>query len=150
MFNAAYFAGLEDVEHHEHSYYISRYPAGREATVFEDVLDVKFRNDGPTSVQIQTEWTPSSITVRLLGIKRYDVTSAQSARSRPTEPQTVTIPAGEACSASGGAPGFTITDTRTLRDIATGQTRTESHTVVYDPIPGWSAASEMRREHAGR
>lgn len=135
LFNAAYFAGLEDVEHHEHSYYISRYPAGREATVFEDVLDVKFRNDGPTSVQIQTEWTPSSITVRLLGIKRYDVTSAQSARSRPTEPQTVTIPAGEACSASGGAPGFTITDTRTLRDIATGQTRTESHTVVYDPIP---------------
>lgn len=135
LFNAAYFAGMEDVEHHEHSYYISRYPAGREATVFGDVLDVKFRNDGPTSVQIQTEWTSSSITARLVGIKRYEVTSAQSARSRPTSPRTVTIPAGEACSASGGAPGFTITDTRTLREIATGETRTESHTVIYDPIP---------------
>lgn len=135
LFNAAYFAGMEDVEHHEHSYYISRYPAGREATVFGDVLDVKFRNDGPTSVQIQTEWTPSSVTVRLVGIKRYEVTSSQSSRSRPTSPQTITIPAGEACSASGGASGFTITDTRTLRDVDSGETRTESHTVTYDPIP---------------
>ena len=135
LFNAAYFAGMEDVEHHEHSYYISRYPAGREATVFGDVLDVKFRNDGPTSVQIQTEWTPSAVTVRLVGIKRYEVTSSQSSRSRPTSPQTITIPEGEACSASGGASGFTITDTRTLRDIASGETREESHTVTYDPIP---------------
>lgn len=135
LFNAAYFAGMEDIEHHEHSYYISRYPAGREATVFGDVLDVKFRNNGPTSVQIQTEWTSSSITARLVGIKRYEVTSEQSPRSRPTSPRTITIPSGEACSPSGGAPGFTITDTRTLREIATGETRTESHTVIYDPIP---------------
>lgn len=135
LFNAAYFAGMEDIEHHEHSYYISRYPAGREATVFGDVLDVKFRNNGPTSVQIQTEWTSSSITARVVGIKRYEVTSEQSPRSRPTSPRTITIPSGEACSPSGGAPGFTITDTRTLREIATGETRTESHTVIYDPIP---------------
>lgn len=135
LFNAAYFAGMELVEHQEHSYYISRYPAGREATVFGDVIDVKFRNDGPTPVQIQTVWTSGSITVRLVGIKRYEVTSAQSPRSAPTSPRTITIPDGESCSASGGAPGFTITDTRTLRDIATGETRTESHTVRYDPIP---------------
>jgi len=135
LFNAAYFAGMELVEHQEHSYYISRYPAGREATVFGDAIDVKFRNDGPTPVQIQTTWTSSSITVRLVGIKRYEVTSAQSPRSAPTSPRTITIPEGESCSASSGAPGFTITDTRTLRDIATGDTRKESHTVRYDPIP---------------
>ncbi|MDZ4234550.1 MAG: VanW family protein [Dietzia sp.] len=135
LFNAAYFAGMEDVEHHEHSYYISRYPPAREATVFGDVLDVQFRNDGPTSVQIQTEWTSSSITARLVGIKRYEVTSSTSSRTRPTSPQTLRIPAGEACSASGGGQGFTVTDTRTLREIATGRTRTESHTVTYDPIP---------------
>ncbi|CAN3127142.1 VanW family protein [Mycobacterium sp. smrl_JER01] len=135
LFNAAYFAGMELVEHQEHSYYISRYPAGREATVSGNDIDVKFRNDGPTPVQIQTVWTSSSITVRLVGIKRYEVSSAQSPRSAPTSPNTITIPEGESCSASGGAPGFTITDTRTLRDIATGDTRTESHTVRYDPIP---------------
>lgn len=135
LFNAAYFAGVELVEHQEHSYYISRYPAGREATVFGDAIDVKFRNDGPTPVQIQTTWTSGSVTVRLVGIKRYEVSSAQSPRSAPTSPRTITIPAGESCSAGGGAPGFTITDTRTLRDIVTGETRTESHTVRYDPIP---------------
>ena len=32
-FNAAFFAGLEDVEHKPHSFYIDRYPVGREATV---------------------------------------------------------------------------------------------------------------------
>ncbi|ANI38129.1 VanW family protein [Mycolicibacterium vaccae] len=135
LFNAAYFAGMELVEHQEHSYYISRYPAGREATVSGNDIDVKFRNDGPTPVQIQTTWTSSSITVQIFGIKRYEVTSAQSPRSKPTQPQTITIPDGESCSASSGAPGFTITDTRTLRDITTGETRRESHTVRYDPIP---------------
>jgi vancomycin resistance protein YoaR len=135
LFNAAYFAGMELVEHQEHSYYISRYPAGREATVYGDSIDVKFRNDGPTPVQIQTAWTSSSISIQLVGIKRYEVSSAQSPRSKPTSPRAITIPAGERCSASGGAPGFTITDTRTLRDIGTGDTRTESHTVRYDPIP---------------
>ena len=33
LYNAAYFAGVGDVTHTPHSFYISRYPAGREATV---------------------------------------------------------------------------------------------------------------------
>ena len=135
LFNAAYFAGMVDVEHQEHSFYISRYPAGREATVSEDDIDVKFRNDGPAAVQIRTEWTPSSVAVRLLGVKRFEVTSSQSSRTNATSPSTVSIPPGEQCIASGGSSGFTITDTRTLREISTGEVRTESHTVRYDPAP---------------
>lgn len=135
LFNAAYFAGMVDVEHQEHSFYISRYPAGREATVSGDDIDVKLRNDGPSAVQIRTEWTPSSVTVRLLGGKRFEVTSSQSSRTNATSPSTVSIPPGEQCSASGGSSGFTITDTRTLREISTGESRTESHTVHYDPAP---------------
>lgn len=135
LFNAAYFAGMVDVEHQEHSFYISRYPAGREATVSGDDIDVKLRNDGPSAVQIRTEWTPSSVTVRLLGVKRFEVTSSQSSRTNATSPSTVSIPPGEQCSASGGSSGFTITDTRTLREISTGESRTESHTVHYDPAP---------------
>lgn len=135
LFNAAYFAGMVDVEHREHSYYIGRYPPGREATVSGEVIDLKFRNDNPTAVQIRTEWTPSSVTVRMLGHERFEVTSSQSARTNPTPPPTVTLPAGEACSSSSGSSGFTITDTRTLIEIGTGQSRTESHTVRYDPAP---------------
>ena len=135
LYNAAYFAGMVDVEHQEHSFYIGRYPAGREATVFGDVIDVKFRNDNPTGVLIQTEWTPSSLTVRLFGTKRYEVTSSQGPRTNPTSPNTVTIPAGEPCSASSGSPGFTITDTRTMREIGTGESRSETRTVRYNPTP---------------
>jgi len=135
LYNAAYFAGMVDVAHQEHSFYISRYPAGREATVFEGSIDLKFRNDHPTGILIQTAWTPSSITIRMYGTKRYDVTSTSGPRTNPTSPNTVTIPAGEKCSSSQGSPGFTITDTRTLREISTGRTRDETRTVRYNPSP---------------
>lgn len=135
LYNAAYFAGMVDVEHKEHSFYISRYPAGREATVFGDAIDMRFRNDNPTGVMIQTAWTPQSITVRLFGTKRYDVTSTPGPRTNPTEPEKVKIPDGQPCVASKGAPGFTVTDTRTLREISSGQVRRETRTVKYNPSP---------------
>jgi vancomycin resistance protein YoaR len=135
LYNAAYFAGMVDVEHKEHSFYISRYPAGREATVFEGAIDLKFRNDNPTGVLIDTTWTPTSLTVRLYGTKRYEVTSTPGPRTNPTEPKTVTIPKGEPCSPSNGAPGFTITDIRTLREISTGEVRSERRSVKYNPSP---------------
>ncbi len=135
LYNAAYFAGMVDVEHKEHSFYISRYPPGREATVFDNKIDMKFRNDNPTGVMIQTIWTPDSITVRLFGTKRYEVTSSPGPRTQETEPQKVTIKDGEPCAESDGAPGFTVTDTRTLREISTGQVRTETRTVKYNPAP---------------
>jgi vancomycin resistance protein YoaR len=135
LYNAAYFAGMTDVEHKEHSFYISRYPPGREATVFDDKIDMKFRNDNPTGILIQTAWTPQSITVRLFGTKRYEVTSTPGPRTNPTEPQKVTIGDGEPCAESDGAPGFTVTDTRTLREISTGKVRSETRTVKYNPSP---------------
>jgi hypothetical protein len=63
------------------------------------------------------------------------VTSTTGPRTNPTSPRTVTVPAGEECTPSEGAPGFTITDTRTLREINTGEVRTERRTVRYDPVP---------------
>ena len=135
LYNAAYFAGMTDVVHKPHSFYISRYPPGREATVVSGPLDMKFRNDNPTGVMIQTVWTPSTLTIRLYGTKRYDVTSTSGPRTKPTEPNKVELPAGPGCKPSQGAPGFTITDTRTLRDVKTGQVKTERRTTKYNPAP---------------
>jgi vancomycin resistance protein YoaR len=135
LYNAAYFAGMVDVEHKEHSFYISRYPPGREATVFGDAIDMRFRNDNPTGVMIQTVWTPASITVRLFGTKRYEVTSTPGPRTNPTDPEKVSVPDGEPCVKSNGAPGFTVTDTRTLREVSTGEVRRETRTVKYNPSP---------------
>jgi vancomycin resistance protein YoaR len=136
LYNAAYFAGMTNVEHKEHSFYISRYPAGREATVFDDLIDLKFRNDNPTAVMIQTTWTPSLLNVKIFGSKIWEVTSASGPRTNPTEPTPITIPAGEQCTPSKGAPGFTITNTRTLKNVQTGAVRTDpTRTVKYNPSP---------------
>lgn len=137
LYNAGYFAGMTDVEHQEHSYYISRYPMAREATVFNDVIDLKFRNDGPEPVVIRTIWTPTSITAKVLGRKRYEVTSAPGPRSNPTSPKSVSK-SGPACKPSKGSAGFTASDTRTLRDLTTGKVRSETRRVVYKASPNVS------------
>lgn len=135
LYNAGYLAGMTDIEHTPHSFYISRYPAGREATIATGAIDNRFRNDNPTAVLIQTEWTPSSVTVRMLGTRRYEVTGSFGPRTNPTSPNTVNVPAGEQCSPSQGSGGFTITDTRTRRDITTGETTSETLTTRYNPSP---------------
>ena len=93
LYNASYFAAMTDAGHKEHSYYISRYPAAREATVFQNhdgssVIDLKFTNDSTTGVAIQTIWTPDSITVKIWGTKHYDVESVTGDRTDFTKPET--------------------------------------------------------------
>jgi vancomycin resistance protein YoaR len=135
LYNAAYFAGMTDVAHKEHSYYISRYPAAREATVYEGAIDLKFRNDSPTGVFIQTIWTSSSISVKFWGTKHVEVTSTPGEHKDPVVPQTVTLPAGQPCKPSEGGPGFTTTDTKAIKDLDTGKTTTSVRTVKYKASP---------------
>ncbi|MDQ2582937.1 hypothetical protein CKY47_02830 [Saccharothrix yanglingensis] len=137
LYNAYYNAGMKDAGHKEHSYWITRYPKGREATVFMDnagnsLIDIKFTNPDETGVAIQTIWTPSSIKIVLWGTKNYDVTGSTSAEFNPTPPQEKKVTT-KPCSPSNGAPGFSVTDTRTITDRRTGQSRSESRTVRYDP-----------------
>lgn len=140
LYNAAYFAAMTDAGHREHSYYISRYPPAREATVFQNhdgssVIDLKFTNDSPTGVAIQAIWTPSSITVKIWGTKRYEVESITGGRSKFTEPPTKDGPA-ENCHASNGAQGFTTSDTRVIKDAKTGaEVSRKTRTVRYNPQP---------------
>lgn len=136
LYNASYFAGLEDVAHTEHSYYISRYPEAREATVFEGAIDLQFKNNTPYGIVIDTSWTPSSITVRMWSTKTVEVQSVTGDRTDPTSPTTVEVPAGQSCVPSSGQPGFTASNTRIIRSLKTGQeTYRHTRTVKYDPEP---------------
>jgi vancomycin resistance protein YoaR len=90
-FNAAFFAGLKDVEHRPHGLYIDRYPAGREATVFWPSLDLRFKNNTDYGVLIQAravDSTPTKqgrITVRMWSTKSWDkVESSELRRSNFT------------------------------------------------------------------
>lgn len=136
LYNASYFAGMDDVEHQEHSYYISRYPAGREATVWEGAIDVKFRNPYSTGVLIQAYGDASTVTVRMWGTKTVDVESINGGRWNRTSPHRLTLPAGADCVPSSGADGFTTSDTRIIRNAATGaEISRHTRTVVYEPQP---------------
>ena len=83
-FNAMFFAGLKDVEHRPHTLYISRYPAGREATVSWPSLDMSFQNDTKYGVLVQafrvngSPGRQGSITVRMWSTKTYDKVVATS------------------------------------------------------------------------
>ncbi|NUS44609.1 MAG: vancomycin resistance protein, partial [Mycobacteriaceae bacterium] len=143
LYNAAYFAGLQDEGHTEHSYYISRYPAAREATVFDGVIDLKFRNNTPNGLLIEATTTSSKVTVRLWGTKHVDVESVTGERTKPTEPKQITLPEGKDCITSNGAPGFTISDTRIIRDHGSGrEIYRHTRNVKYDPVPNVTCKSE--------
>jgi vancomycin resistance protein YoaR len=66
-FNAAFFAGYPFVDYQPHTYYIDRYPMGREATVSYPEPDLKFRNDTTSAFLIATSTTASSVTVSIYG-----------------------------------------------------------------------------------
>jgi vancomycin resistance protein YoaR len=146
-FNAAFFAGLEDVEHKPHSFYIDRYPVGREATVAWPTVDLKFTNDTPYGVLIQAGITPSSpsaqgvATVTMWSTKYWEITTSESARYNVTEPETRVLRT-EDCYPNTGYGGFDIDVTRHFhlpsdptqdRDEVMHTTYTPSDTVICQP-----------------
>lgn len=134
LYNASYFAGMEDVAHTPHSYYISRYPAGREATVFEGAIDLQFKNTFDTPVLIQTSADSSSVSVQLRGVRHVEVESIPGARTNYTDPQRMEL-TGDTCSPSSGSRGFTVTDTRVIRDLDGRELSRSTTTTTYDPSP---------------
>ncbi|MGC1213048.1 MAG: VanW family protein, partial [Micromonospora sp.] len=108
LFNATYYAGLEDVEHKPHSFYFSRYPSVIESTIYYPALDFRFRNNTPHGVLIDTSYTSSTITVSIWSTKIYDSVKTQySPRRNVTQPKTVYLEPGPDCIEAAGSEGFT-------------------------------------------
>ena len=117
-FNAAFFAGLQDVAHKAHSFYISRYPVGREATVVWPHTDLKFKNTTPYGVLIResvTKATPrhrGTVRVSMYSTNTWDIRTTKSARYAVTPPRTRHLK-GAGCVPNKGYAGFDI-DVRRL------------------------------------
>lgn len=67
VFNAAWEAGLNITERNPHALYISRYPAGRDATVNYPTLDLRFRNDTDGWLLLKGAYDDTGISVTILG-----------------------------------------------------------------------------------
>ncbi len=136
MFNAVFFAGLEDVYHKPHSYYISRYPAGREATVFYDSIDLSWHNDSETGIYVQTVWEPGAITVTFWGTRHFDIESVSGERFNFSYPETERKPDDGDCAAQTGSEGFDIAVTRVFHPVdGAAVLREEVFNTRYNAVP---------------
>ncbi|HRK48378.1 MAG TPA: VanW family protein, partial [Nocardioides sp.] len=138
-FNAAFFAGMTDVEHKPHSFYIDRYPVGREATVAWPTVDLRFRNDTPYGVLIHAHLTPSTpsaqgvLTVRMFSTPYWDITTKTGDRYAFTSPATRTLDTAD-CYPNTGYGGFDIDIWRYWRRVGSDEVeRTEKMHTTYIP-----------------
>ncbi|WP_438948774.1 VanW family protein [Streptomyces virginiae] len=114
MYNAAFFAGVKPVEHGAHSFYIERYPEGREATVAWGTLDLRWLNDTGHPLYIRATSTDTSLTISLLGTKKYDeIRATKGPRTNITPPGKRTG-SGETCEVQTPLEGFDVTVGRTF------------------------------------
>ncbi len=141
-FRAAYFAGLTVLERRPHSYQVRYYlPTGLDATVFLPQLDLKFKNDTPGAIQIQTTVRGTRLTFRFFGTKDRSATYTNpiTVRSTPA-PSTrfiVTNDLGRQrfVQVDFSAAGATVNVTRTVRFLD-GRTQRDTLVSTYKP---WGA-----------
>jgi vancomycin resistance protein YoaR len=138
-FNAMFFAGLKDVEHKPHSFYIDRYPVGREATVAWPTVDLRFTNDTEYGVLVQAWRTPStystqgSMNVRMWSTKVWDIEAGASDRYAYTSPDTRHL-SGPDCEPHTGYSGFQIDVYRYFRRPGSAEVvRKETFHTTYTP-----------------
>ena len=127
MFNAVFFGGMQDVQHTPHSYYISRYPAGRESTVSFPQPDFRWRNDSRYGVLVDTSYTSTSITVSIWSTKRYDIESKSSKPYAHKNFESKTE-SGKKCIPMEGAKGFQIDVWRIFKQDGKEVRRQKFHT----------------------
>ncbi|MDG9718496.1 VanW family protein [Streptomyces sp. DH24] len=135
VFNAMFFAGLKPVEYGAHSFYIERYPEGREATVAWGSLDLRFLNDSGNTVYLRAESTSTSVTVSFIGTRKYDeITSVKGPRTNIKEP-TDKVSTSEECVPQTPLEGFDVTVERVFHDDGR-EARREQFRTHYTPRNG--------------
>jgi vancomycin resistance protein YoaR len=118
FFNASFFAGADLLEHKPHSYYISRYPVGREATINYPTVDLRIANPADQAFVVATRTLDDSVTVTILGEPFATVVTATSEPTNYVPGQL--------------RDGFDVTVTR-VRTFTDGSTNTEEFFHRYLP-----------------
>lgn len=113
-FNAAFFAGVRIDQHLAHSFYIARYPEGREATVSWPDVDQKWTNDTGSGILIQASTKGSDLAVTLWGTKKWDIESVKGARRNVVQPKVI-VDAKVGCVPQLPTPGFDVRVTQVFK-----------------------------------
>ncbi|GAA3113410.1 hypothetical protein GCM10020254_69700 [Streptomyces goshikiensis] len=145
MYNALFFAGVKPLEHGAHSFYIERYPEGREATVAWGTLDLRWKNDSGHAIYIRARSTDTSVTISFLGTKKYDeIRATHGPRTNPVPPGKRTG-AGPTCEVQTPLEGFDVSVGRVF--VKGGQeVKKETFRTHYTP----ARRGHLRRRGPGR
>jgi vancomycin resistance protein YoaR len=137
LFNNAFELGLPITERHNHSFYISHYPLGRDATVSWDGPDFGFTNDLDHAILIKTSYTDSTLTFSFYGTDQgRRVRAATGPKLNWRQPETSYAldpyaPRGSVRTVAGSnQAGFDVTVTRTVRE-GRRLVRRDTFTSVY-------------------
>lgn len=131
IFNASFFAGVQLDAWQAHSFYISRYPEGREATISWPDLHNTWTNTLDGGIRMEVTTTDTSITVTYHGRKKYDVEATKSKRYDIVKPKKI-VDDGEDCVPQNPVDGFKVDIGRILRQQGK-VVKTQSFTTRYDP-----------------
>ncbi|MCC0094899.1 VanW family protein [Streptomyces flavotricini] len=132
MYNAMFFAGVQPIEHGAHSFYIERYPEGREATVAWGTLDLRWKNDSGHAIYVQAQSTDTSLTISLLGTKKYDEIRATQGPRTNTTPPAKRTGSGPTCEVQTPLEGFDVAVDRVF--VQGGQeVKRETYRTHYTP-----------------
>lgn len=140
LFNAVLLSGLPITQRSNHSYYISEYPVGRDATVSWGGPDFKFVNDLDTWVLISSAYTNSSVTISIYGTDpghSVDLSTSDwsSIKDYPIqEIKDAKLKKGTKIIESSGIKGGTVVLTRTVKD-GTKQILKDTFTSHYSAKP---------------
>ena len=130
-FNAAFFSGVRIDQYLAHSFYISRYPEGREATISWPDVDQRWTNDTGYGILIQSFVSNGSVTVTFHGTKVWDVEAVKSPRRNIVQPRTI-VDDKPGCVTQSPSTGFDVTVTRIFKKA--GKTiRSSTFTTHYIP-----------------
>lgn len=89
VYNTAFFAGVQLDSHKAHSFWIPRYPMGREATLWIPHIDNKWTNTTGAPILIQAGVQGNEVVMRFFGKKTFTVESNTGGKYAVTQPKTI-------------------------------------------------------------
>jgi vancomycin resistance protein YoaR len=131
LYNATFFAGVKEVEHTAHAFWIPRYPMGREATMWDPTIDNKWQNDTGHPIRMWAGVEGNAAVIRLYGVKTFTVSSTTSGKFDIVKPGPTKHLKGDKCIAQEPEDGFSVTVTRVVKDSSGKVVKNESSTTKY-------------------
>jgi vancomycin resistance protein YoaR len=139
VFDAVFFGGYPVTNRLNHSFYISHYPLGLDATVADAGPDFTFVNDTANAIVIKSTADSQTMTVIFLSrpLKRHvqQTTSAQTGYTNPKKRfyASPDVAPGQVSKTTEGEKGFSVTVTRRVVGSDGTVIRTDSFSSRYIP-----------------